>query len=134
MKKLFTLLTAVIIAATVFSQAPSKFSYQAVIRNSGGVLVQSQSVGIKISILQGSVVGSAVYAETHTITTNSNGLVTLEIGSGSVFSGNFGTIDWSNGPYFLLTETDPAGGTSYTISGTSELLSVPRPSRQQPVS
>ncbi|MDX9776817.1 MAG: FISUMP domain-containing protein, partial [Petrimonas sp.] len=54
-----------------------------------------------------------------------NGLVSVEIGSGTVVSGTFATIDWSNGPYFIKTETDPTGGTSYTITGTSQLLSVP---------
>jgi len=51
--------------------------------------------------------------------------VTVEIGGGTVISGTFSTIDWSNGPYYLKTETDPAGGTSYSITGTSQLLSVP---------
>ena len=40
-------------------------------------------------------------------------------------TGNFGDIDWSNGPYFLKTETDPTGGTNYSISGVSQFLSVP---------
>ena len=125
MKRLFTLLTAAIVAAMCYSQAPSKFSYQAVIRNTGGVLVQSSPVGMKISILQGSAGGSAVYEETHAVTTNINGLATLEIGGGTPVTGTLAGIDWSAGPYFLKTETDPTGGTSYTISGTSQLLSIP---------
>ena len=58
-------------------------------------------------------------------TTNENGVVTLEIGDGTVVTGNLDTIDWKKGPYFLKTEIDPAGGTNYTITGTSQLLSVP---------
>ncbi|MEA3508406.1 MAG: FISUMP domain-containing protein, partial [Synergistota bacterium] len=69
--------------------------------------------------------GTAVYVETQTPTTNVNGLVSIEIGAGTVQSGDFTTIDWANGPYFIKTETDPAGGTNYTITGTSQLLSVP---------
>jgi hypothetical protein len=107
------------------AQAPNRFSYQAVVRNAGNALVQSSNVGFKISILQGSVSGTVVYSETQVIATNANGLASLEIGSGSVVSGTFSTIDWSGGPYFLKTETDPAGGTSYTITGTTQLLSVP---------
>ena len=60
-----------------------------------------------------------------TPTTNVNGLVTLEIGDGTVVSGDFTTIDWSADSYFIKTETDPTGGTMYTITGTSQLLSVP---------
>lgn len=108
-----------------FSQSPQKMSYQAVIRNAANVLVSNSTVGIKISILQGSASGTAVYRETHSVATNVNGLATLEIGNGVVVSGNFTTINWANGPYFIKTETDPLGGTNYTISGTNQILSVP---------
>lgn len=100
-------------------------SYQAVIRNSSGGLVTSHPVGIRISILQGTATGTAVYVETHTPTTNANGLAIIEIGGGSIVSGTFSGINWASNNYFLKTETDPAGGTDYTISGTSQLLSVP---------
>jgi hypothetical protein len=76
---------------------------------------------MQISILQGSSTGTVVYTETQTPTTNANGLVSIEIGGGAGFS----TIDWANGPYFIKTETDPTGGTTYSITGTSQLLSVP---------
>jgi hypothetical protein len=75
--------------------------------------------------LQGGSSGTAVYIETQTPTTNINGLVSIEIGSGTVVSGTFNTIDWSAGPYFIKTETDPTGGTTYTTTGTSQLMSVP---------
>jgi hypothetical protein len=107
------------------TQVPEKMSYQAVIRNSSGQLVSTQTVGMQISILQGTASGTSVYVETHTPTTNINGLVSLEIGAGIAQSGNFSAIDWANGPYFIKTETDIDGGTNYTISGTSQLLSVP---------
>jgi uncharacterized protein (TIGR02145 family) len=79
---------------------------------------------MQISILHGSANGTAVYTETQTPTTNANGLVTIEIGTGTT-SNVFSTIDWSAGPYYIKTETDPASGTNYTITGTSQLLSVP---------
>ncbi|MDI6832601.1 MAG: FISUMP domain-containing protein [Bacteroidales bacterium] len=108
-----------------YGQSPEKMSYQAVIRNSSDQLVTDQLVGMQISILQGSASGTAVYVETQTPTTNANGLVSIEIGDGTVVSGDFTTIDWANGPYFIKTETDPTGGINYTITGTSQLLSVP---------
>lgn len=124
MKK-FYLIVTVLLTATIFAQSPQKMSYQAVIRNASNNLVVSSSVGIKISILQGSSFGTVVYSETQTTTTNLNGLVSIEIGTGTVVSGTFATINWANGPYFIKTETDPSGGTSYSIVGTSEFLSVP---------
>jgi hypothetical protein len=124
--KIINILGAVIfMTAGLFAQAPQKMSYQAVIRNGANALVQSQTVGMQISILQGSASGTAVYVETHSATTNANGLVSIEIGGGIVTTGSFAVIDWANGPFFIKTETDPAGGTNYTISGTTQLLSVP---------
>jgi hypothetical protein len=124
MKRLFTILAAVLLMASVFAQSPEKMSYQAVIRNSNDQLVTNQTVGMQISILQGSASGLAVYVETQTPTTNVNGLVSVEIGTGTT-TDDFSAIDWANGPYFIKTETDTAGGTNYTIIGASQLLSVP---------
>lgn len=125
MKKIFTLFAAVVISVTALAQAPQTMGYQAVIRNNGNALVVSTTVGMQMSILQGSSSGTPVYVETQTPTSNTNGLVSFGIGSGTVVSGIFSTIDWSAGPYFIKTETDPTGGTNYTISGTSQLMSVP---------
>lgn len=105
----------------LFGQSPQKMSYQAVIRNSSNQLITNSSVGMKISILQGSISGTVVYTETQMPSTNANGLVTIDIGSGAGFS----AINWANGPYFIKTETDPSGGNNYNIIGTSQLLSVP---------
>lgn len=82
-------------------------------------------MGMRISIRQGTMNGPSVYTETHSPTSNANGLVTLQIGAGSVVTGDFAAIDWANGPYYLRTETDPAGGVDYSITGTTQLLSVP---------
>jgi hypothetical protein len=125
MKKIYSILVALLLTANVFAQAPQKMSYQAVIRKSNNALVQSSPVGMKISILKGSATGTAVYVETQTATTNANGLVSLEIGTGTAITGTFAAINWANGPYFIKTETDPNGGTAYTIAGTNELISVP---------
>lgn len=125
MKERLIILIAIIVTVNSFAQVPEKLSYQAVVRNSSNALVISSPIGMRISILQDSPTGTSVYTETQSTTSNSNGLVTVEIGSGTVISGTFASIDWSTGPYFIKTETDPTGGTSYSISGTSQLLSVP---------
>ncbi len=125
MKKFYLLSILFLCTLGMFAQTPQKMNYQTVIRNSSGMVLANQSVGIQISILQGSALGTAVYVETQTPTTNANGLANIVIGTGSVVSGNFSTINWANNTYFIKTEIDPAGGTSYTITGTSQLVSVP---------
>jgi len=128
MKKLYTLIVAVFLTATTFAQAPEKMSYQAVVRDAANALVTNQTVGMKISILQGGDLvnpgPTLAYSETQTPTTNTNGLVTLEIGAG-ITTDDFTTIDWSASPYFIQTGTDPTGGTNYTLTSTSQLMSVP---------
>jgi hypothetical protein len=111
--------------SVVFGQAPQNLSYQAVIRDANNNLIANTQVGMQISILQTTSTGTAVYVETQTPTTNANGLVTIEIGNGSVVSGSFAGIVWTAGPYFIKTQTDPTGGANYTITGTQQLLSVP---------
>ena len=127
MKTIVTLIMCCCLWISLFAQAPQKMSYQAVIRDTNGNLVTNHAVGMKISILQGSPTGSTVFQELYNPNpqTNANGLVSIEIGTGIPVTGTFSGIDWSIGPYFLKTETDPSGGSSYTISGTSQLLSVP---------
>lgn len=125
MREIVTIFIAILITTSVWAQAPQKMSYQAVIRNSSNALVVNTIVGMRISILQGSTSGTTVYTETQSPTSNANGLISLEIGSGSVVSGNFANINWANGPYFIKTETDPTGGTNYTITSINELMSVP---------
>ena len=125
MNRIFTVLSAVLLSVSLWAQAPQQFSYQAVVRNSSNALVTSTTIGMKISLLQGSATGNAVYEETHTPTTNSNGLVSISIGGGTVVSGTFAAINWANGPYFVKTETDPTGSINYSLTTTSQLLSVP---------
>lgn len=108
-----------------YAQPSQKFSYQAVIRNASNALVTNSNVGVKISILQGSVSGAVIYSEAHTATTNANGLVSLQIGGGTIITGNILNVNWGEFTHFLKVETDPTGGTNYTIVGTNEVLSIP---------
>lgn len=131
MKNLLTTLLAIFLITNTFlprqaiAQSPEKMKYQAVIRDSNGHVITNQAIGMQISILQGDLPGTLVYTETQSLTSNAQGLTSTEIGTGTVVIGDFSTINWANGPYFLQIETDPTGGTNYTVTGTNQLLSVP---------
>lgn len=108
-------------AISAFAQAPSKMSYQAVIRNSEDKLLNDKLITIRLSILQGAENGPVVYTETQKPVTNANGLLSIEYGGNAGFS----QISWSDGTFFLKTEADPDGGSNFTISGITPILSVP---------
>jgi phosphomannomutase len=124
MKYLFTI-NLLFFSLFASAQVPQRMSYQAVIRNANNTLLSQQLIGVRISILQADTAGQPVYVETHYTKTNLNGLMTLQIGGGLKFYGDFNSINWSTGRYFVKTETDPDGGFDYRITGYSELLSVP---------
>ena len=124
MRKFLPLLLILIGSYVAFAQTPEKMSYQAIVRDANNTLLVDKPVGIQVSILQNSETGSEVYVEVHSVVTNMNGLVALEIGTG-VTSYDFSSIDWTNGPYFVKVETDPTGANNYTISGVNQLMSVP---------
>lgn len=121
------LLAFLLILMTVVTtaQSPQAFNYQAVARNASGNVLPDQAIGVRVSLHQGSATGDVIYSETFAPTTNEFGLFTLAIGTGTLVSGDFSTINWSNNQYWLQVEADFGGGTSYVNMGTSQLLSVP---------
>jgi len=129
MKTLFKLLTITVVMfgfiTPLTAQAPAGFSYQAVVRDDLGEVLADQAVSLRISILQGSTGGPVIYQEEHTATTNGFGLVNLQIGTGTVVSGDFSVIAWGTDLHFLQIELDEAGGSAYEMMGVSQLLSVP---------
>lgn len=125
MKLILTILLFVTVTLNVFSQSPEKMSYQAIIRSQDNSLVTNSNISLKIIVHQGTVAGTSVYEETHSVLTNNNGLVSLEIGTGKSAIGTFSNIAWEKGPYFIETKVDVAGGANYNIIGVTQLLSVP---------
>jgi len=119
------LVSFLLFSTTFLAQTPQEFTYQAIVRDASGNLLTNQSVGVQLSILKTSASGSAVFVETHFVTTNINGLITLNIGTGNSISGSMVGINWSSDSYYIKSEIDITGGTNYTISGTSKLVSVP---------
>ncbi len=122
--KRIVVIVCLFITGFVKSQAPEKVNYQGIARDAIGNIITTP-IGLKFEIHQGSASGPVVYDETHTVVPSSVGVFTTAIGGGFVGIGNFSTISWGTNSYFLTVSIDPAGGTSYSTVGTSQLLSVP---------
>jgi len=120
-----SLLILLLFSTFCFSQSSDKFSYQAVVRDNGGDIINNATVGVEITILKTNTEGSVVYKETFAPETNDGGAFRIEIGTGAIVEGNFQSIDWAIDDYFIQTAVDFSGGTDYVVMGTSQLLSVP---------
>ncbi len=120
----FIILISIFITNLAFGQTyPKVFSYQAVISNTDGSPYASRLINFKFSIHKN---GNIVYTEVHSgVNTSKLGQVNLNLGQGSVLSGNFNSIDWSNGPYSVTSEVQFEGSSSYELYSITDLKSVP---------
>jgi len=124
MKKVFTILFAILLSTVIIkAQTPDYFNYQAVVRTNSGELMANQSVGVKISIINGSPTGPIVYTELHKVITSRHGVIDLKIGNGTAELGIFNNIDWTQDNKYINTQID--AGSGYVDLGTTQLLSVP---------
>jgi hypothetical protein len=125
MKNLLMFLSIGFISITSFGQAPDGINYQAVIRKTSGALLTNSPVAIRVQIKQTSATGAVVFSERQTAITSAYGLVNLVIGQGTLLSGNFSTINWSTGNYWVSLGVDFSNGTNYVDYGSQRLMSVP---------
>ena len=101
MKKIITIVAMTMLwFVSLSAKVPQKLTYQAVIRDAAGNVVNNQDLAVQITILQGSIEGPEVYSEKHTTATTVNGVITLEVGGGMT-TYDFTSIDWSNGPFYI---------------------------------
>ncbi len=115
MKKLLFFVIHLFVIASVYSQVPNQFKYQALFRDVDGNILSNQEVSVNIKILQGAVNGLSVFEEIHNLTTTSQGIINLNIGSINDLS----VVDWSSDIYFVEVSVNGF------VMGTSQLLSVP---------
>ena len=125
MKRIIFSILTLLITGLAFAQAPQSFNYQAIARNATGAPLANQAISVRLSITDSVTAGNILYSETHGVTTNTYGLFTLSVGTGTVVSGTFSGVNWAGGSRFLKVEMDASGGSSYTLMGVSQLLSVP---------
>jgi|GEM_PF-564734 len=124
MKNLLSIL-CLLIASISVAQSPDLFNYQSIVRDQNGNILNNQSISLKVSILEGSTSGTVVYEEDHSPTSSASGLISLQIGSGTVVSGSFSTINWGTAAHYIKVEADPNGGSNYELLSNNQLVSVP---------
>ena len=122
MKRLVAILSIMVLAVAAMAQVPQTMNFQALIRNAENQVVTNQPVEIEVSVLNSAQ--QAVYTETHSVTTNFNGIATLEVGSGTPIVGTFAGIDWSADKYYMETKIQLSDG-SEALTDITPLLSVP---------
>lgn len=127
MKRLMLLLSTLAVAASLWAQAPQGFTYQAAVRNADGTAVANRQVSVRLALLQGGADGAERYAEMHRPTTDAAGLFSIVVGQGHALVNCLmeQCVDWADGPWFLLTQVDPANGSDYTLTTVQQLMSVP---------
>lgn len=110
-------------ALQLHGQAPQSFNYQAVCRDNLGNIITGQPISLRLTLHDLLPAGAVLYKETHNVTTNNFGLVTISVGGGTVDTGNFMSINWAAGDKYLEVELD--AGSGFNSIGTTQLLSVP---------
>lgn len=109
------------------AQSPQAISYQAVARTLDGNALSNASLIVKMGIIATSIDGNLMWEEEHAVSTDSFGLFSLSIGTGTStgngLSPSFAQINWAVTSYFLSVEIDEGAG--FELLGVSQLLSVP---------
>lgn len=117
-----TKITLLILFITCFGFAQNGINYKAVIKDDLGNVVANDLIVVQFSILQG-VAETNVYTETHSPTTDDNGIIIVNIGEGTPISGIFADIDWGSDSHFLNVMVNTGAG--LVDMGTTEFKSVP---------
>ncbi|SDH33819.1 tail fiber domain-containing protein [Winogradskyella thalassocola] len=120
MKSLITLILTLLLATLGFAQ--NGINYKAIIKDNSGNVIANDLISVQFTILQG-VDQTNVYQETHTPTTDANGLIIVNVGEGTLISGTFATIDWASDTTFLNTKINTGSG--MVDMGTTEFKTVP---------
>ncbi|MEX0986488.1 MAG: hypothetical protein WD052_03340 [Bacteroidales bacterium] len=93
--------------STLYSQAPTGLSYQAVARDSEGNALSNMELTVRIAIKSETAGGETFWQEDHDVTTNQFGLFSINIGGPDGYgqagsAGSFSGINWSGEQQYYL--------------------------------
>jgi len=121
MKTKHILQTLALLLLVFVASAQQGINYKAIINDAEGNALANTEVTVQFTILENSTTN--VYQETHSTTTDANGIIIINIGEGTPISGDFSIIDWGSNPYFLKVEINKGDG--LIDLGTTEFKAVP---------
>ena len=139
--KISLLLLLIISVQGLFGQTspdkiPNGIAIQSVARDASGNAASNRNIFLKVELRQGTSTGESVLVETHSVTSNDEGIFNFYIGQGARVSGATSIIllDWKGKIYFLnikmaIEPSLPTPGwvleREYVDLGTSQIWSVP---------
>lgn len=118
MRYFYTLVLSVFCSFLLNSQN-NTINYKVLVKDNSGNPLASQSIDIRFTIFSDA---SQIYQETHTVSTDANGIAIVNIGAGST-SDNFLALDWMSGTTSLQTEID--SGSGFNNFGITDFKTVP---------
>ncbi|WP_225034625.1 tail fiber domain-containing protein [Winogradskyella sp. SM1960] len=118
-KNIITLVVSLLITVSTFAQ--QGINYKALIKDDLGNVLAEQDVTLRFTIFESN---NDYYQETHSTTTDDNGIVIINIGEGTP-TGIFSNLPWHYINFSLRVEIDITGGTSFVDMGSTPFLYVP---------
>lgn len=127
MKKLVLLCIILLKMGISFAQVPQSFNYQGVARSATNSVLANKTIKVRLTIRHNWSMGTTLYTETRSVTTNASGLFSIQVGSPGALSstGNFKAIDWTRDTRWLQTEIDANNNNTFVNVGSVQMMSVP---------
>ena len=119
----FSVLSLLLFSSNLFAQSKNIF-YQGIAINGQGSVLASQSITVRLSVLDDINSGTASYVETQTATTSATGAFSLMVGTGTAVTGTYSSINLMSSVNYLKVEIKPSGGSYTTISNGPVAQSV----------
>ena len=122
MRKIITVFILLFITVSTFAQ--TGFNYKAIIKDVNGNVVSNQDIDIRFTLQTVSAPFISSYQEVHSTTTDSNGLIIVNIGEGTIIVGTFPQTFWIPN-ILLVTEIDIEQDGTFINLGQTNFKKVP---------
>lgn len=127
MKKILFFIVCTMVLSVQAQNSGLGFNYQAVVRNTVGVLLSNSDVNLRVSLYPGQEAVTPTWVETHLVHTDFSGSFGITVGKGKRDAvstvPNYADVDFSTGYYWMKIEI--LEGSNYREVSYSQLPSSP---------